>query len=214
MGADRESLIQHGAMGADPGVSFGAGQDHQPRHDAARPPAQPARRIERGSLVPTDLALQGAKVIEASLDLDEQQRASVSIVCEEIDPSVRARVDDLDFPDGEEAGCPKSAADVRGAPGVDKVSGLACSMDDRRPDVPVDFDIERGGDLRYDVQRRVGSAHLDARDIASRDSDSVGQFILGHPQAGPVVSAPQTDTRTQRWHRSSQTYGAYLGLTR
>ena len=195
---DRKGVVEHGAIGVDPSIGFGAGKDHEPREDTSRPPAQPTSRIERGSFVPADLALEGAKVVQAGLDLDEQQRGAVGIVCEEIDPSVRPSMDDLHFASGQQAGATQSSIDVRGAAGVNEVSRLTRVMNDRRPDLPVDFEIESGGDLRYDVQCRVGSAHLHAGDVPPRDSDAVRQFSLGHPQAGAVVSTPHTKGRPQR----------------
>ena len=87
-------------------------QDEEPRDDASRRPTTLPSDTACCALVPIDLALNGADIVEHGLDLDYQQRARSSIECQKIDPSTPPSIDDRDFPGGLEAGGSKATVDM------------------------------------------------------------------------------------------------------
>lgn len=67
--------IEHLTVRGDDCVDLVAPQRDQPRRRSSRLPAHPARRDKCVALVPSDLTLGRAKVIETSLDLDDQENS-------------------------------------------------------------------------------------------------------------------------------------------
>lgn len=140
-----------------PHESIGArrGKDQQPGHRSDRCPPEPARGLERGALIPAQLALDGPQVIEPRLDLDDDQDTGPRVEREKVDPAMRASMDDLHFPRGLGAVIPQSTLGLAEAPPVQIVNLVPGLEDARRAEVCLDDQPQRAGDALYHVEGRV-----------------------------------------------------------
>jgi len=180
----RKRSIEKPTVRMEHRVSLGGGEDEQPCHHPGRPPAERACRLERGSFVPGDLPLKRTEIVDPGLDLDDGQDGTGRVVREEVDPVMRACMDDLHLTSDSGSGSAQPPVDIGRATSVDQIPDPGSVLDDRRQKAPVDSQVQSISDLGYDIEGRVRSADLDAGDVPARDAHSIGQLFLRN--AGPT----------------------------
>ena len=97
MSSKRKSTRKDVAVRADDGLDLLTREGHEPENDPSWPNPDPLSSIECRALVPAGLPLDQPDVVEPRLDLDDQHDAGPRIEREQIDPTVRPGVDDLDL---------------------------------------------------------------------------------------------------------------------
>jgi hypothetical protein len=119
-------------------------------------------------------------------------------------------VDRFDFAADVPAGTPEAAIEVARAAGMDQVV-LRSGKDQWWTPDEVELDAESIGGSHDKIQRGIGPATLDGRDVCARDADCVGQGLLrdiGH-RAG-VETQPREPDSEVRWHAWSEANDAHL----
>jgi hypothetical protein len=97
------------------------GEEEQPRHRLGRLPADRPRHRDGISLVPPELTLDIADVVEPGLDLDDDQRSRSRLERQDVDPPVEAAVRDLELSRGEPSRTSESSLRVSRAAGMDEI---------------------------------------------------------------------------------------------
>lgn len=174
----REGGRQSFAVPQDHPLDLVGGEQQQPTHDPPRAPPDVDRRPLRGPFVPAQLSLDRPEVIDPGLDFDDDQRPGPRIEGEQIDPSVRAPLDDLDFAAHIPASRSQSTIDIARASGVDEVALPWRFERQNRPRDELDIQPKRDPDAIDEVERWVHPSRLDGRDVSVRDPDRGRQFPL------------------------------------
>ena len=140
-------------------------QDEQPGHDPPWIPAGSPRDPPSLALVPPDLSLKSAEIFDDGLDLDDDQRRSPTIECEQVDPAAPSAIDDGHFSADLETGSVHPPIDVPRASSVHSVALATIADDHRRADLEVQFEAESTRQAHDDLDGRVRLAELDRGDI-------------------------------------------------
>lgn len=188
------------AVCADCPIDFVAGEHEEPAREPMGPPPRYKGEASGGAFIPAELTLDRPEVFDPGFDFDDEQCARSRIECEEVDPAVASRVDDLDLPADLPASAAETAVDVPRAPGVNEVM-LRPRDDQWLARGKIELDAEPFGDPRDEVERRIRAAGLDSGDIRSRDAHRIGQGLLGDIEHGPRVEAEARKRDSEmRWH--------------
>ena len=148
-------------------------KEKEPGQASSWPPSERPRHAKRLALVPGDLALDGADVVEPCLYFDEDQGSGARIECQEVDPTVCPASDDLQLAGGRPPMPLQPAVDVRGATGVDQVTASRF-QGERWPAHQVQVEPEPIGDPPHEIQGWVDPSGFDACDVRARDADRRG----------------------------------------
>ncbi len=148
-------------MGSEDPLDLVTCEGQHDRDHPGRPPAERSRRLPGHALIPSDLTLERAEVIEPGLDLDDQQGARPMIEREKVDPTVRSTVDDLDLPRGGPAMPTKPSVDIGGAASMDGILDTRATGEHRRPDRQLYIQSQRVGNGLDQANGRVRLAALD-----------------------------------------------------
>src|SRR4051812_48634784 len=138
----RERGREQVAILRDHRIDFSTGKHEKPANGHPGVPPEAARDLRRGPLVPAELTLDRAKVVEPSLDLDDKQRSGPRIEGEQVDPAMRVRVDDLDLPGCQPPRATEAAIGARRASSVNEVTLTTLTDDGRDPADDVDLKIQ------------------------------------------------------------------------
>ena len=144
-----------------------ARQHQQPRRDELWSPSQPCCSLPSVSLIPPELALHAAKIVESCLDFDDQQHTGSRVEREQINPGVDPAVRHLDLTGDLPAMVLESALHVRRASCMDEVVWPPLAQEDRGRRDQCEIQPEDIGDPLHVSERRVRRAALDPSDVAA-----------------------------------------------
>lgn len=95
----------------------------------------------------------------------------------------------LDFAFGYPAVPLKASLDVTRATGMHEILTVAPTDDDRGPMNDGDIDPESIGYAPNEIEGRVDPARFDASDVGPRNTDCIGELLLGDVEHGSGVPA-------------------------
>lgn len=151
VGTDRKPNGERFPIRSQSGFDLFAREHHQPGHHALRPPAElPTDAIDI-ALVPTQLALDRPEVVEPRLDLDDDEGPGPPVEGEEVDPSMRSTMDDLELALGDPARSAELAIEIAGAACVDDLA-LSTGDHHRRMSDKIELEAERVADADDQVE--------------------------------------------------------------
>jgi hypothetical protein len=133
-------------MCSDDALDLVAGECQHDRDHTGRPPPEPPHGLPGHALIPSDLAFERTEIVEPGLDLDDQQGSSPTIEREEVDPTMRAAVDDLDLARGRPTMPTKPSIDVGRAASMDCILDTWARWEDGWPDRQLEIQSEGIGD--------------------------------------------------------------------
>lgn len=218
--SSRERGPQREPVSSDRPLDLVAREQQQPCRDASRPPSELSSHLPGGSFVPAQLTLDGTNVVETGLDLDDQKRPAARIECKQIDPVVRSPVAYLDLSRSGPSRRDETSIDVARAMSVYDIPLESVLHEERRSREKVEFQAQGVRERLDESQRRVGSAALHLCDVASRDTDSIGDLLSGEIEPNPRVEASGAEADAERLtregcdsiHAAIEAAGAQLAL--
>lgn len=162
--AIRERAPQQLAVQKDRGLDLVRSQEQQPRDRLPRRPAQSLGDRPHLSLVPRDLSLDRAHIVDPGLELDDDEGPSRWPVRQEVDPAVSAPGHDLELARHEPARSTQPPGDVGRAPGVHDVVPPTVD-DDRGATDELQIDAEAVRDRPGEVDGWIHAPGLDTGDV-------------------------------------------------
>jgi hypothetical protein len=177
-------------------IDLVAGKEEKPRCRQLNAPAFATGDRGGHPLVPTDLPLDRTHVVEARLDLDDDEATGSRVERQEVDPSMRPTVDDFDLAQREPTIGAKSSVHIAGAPGVDELA-LSLTEDDRRGSDDPQFEPEGVPDPLHDVERRVRGPRFDRGDISRGQPHHPRELALTQAECRPGGTTETTERHAE-----------------